>query len=386
MAYNETRKGKHTGVFIGEVYRKGKTYRRRFKTKKEAEGYELYVKLTGEEPPTLENTQSTGAPTFAEATQAAKQRKGPRGRWDLTHDETLGQRLDFVTKVLGHFEVTQMGEDAFDVLRARLDKLTFSGKPISNSTKNRYLTVASAVLHVAQIKGWITVKPVVHLYPERNQQRAILASEAQDEVILRLMRAQGHTVEALCVEVLVETGLRRGELLGHPLRGREPIKAHQITIEADPDDGTENGWITLGGGGEGVEQTKNNTARRVYIRADLAKEIRAVAAAGLLPKPDKVLDNFKVARDTAGYPKNLVIHSLRHTRNTRLARVEPNIKNRMQILGQKTVSTNLRYTHVFDRDQLEVAKKLQKPAGDRPENSPAQVVDIAKMRDKSKVA
>jgi hypothetical protein len=69
MAYNEKRHGKPTGTFVGEVYRKGKTFRRRFKTKKDAEGYELYVKLTGEEPPTLENTQSTGAPTFTEAVE-----------------------------------------------------------------------------------------------------------------------------------------------------------------------------------------------------------------------------------------------------------------------------------------------------------------------------
>jgi integrase len=99
---------------------------------------------------------------------------------------------------------------------------------------------------------------------------------------------------------------------------------------------------------------------------------------GHLPLADKVLDNFKSARDRAGYPKNLVIHSLRHTRNTRLSKVEPDIKNRMQILGQKTVSTNLRYTHVFDKDQLEAAKKLEKRAGDRAQKASGQVVDFLK--------
>jgi hypothetical protein len=88
-------------VWIGEVYRKPKTFRRRFKTKKDAEGYELYVKLTGEEPPTLENTQSTGAPTFTEAVEMAKAMKGPRGVWDLTNDESLCQRLDFVQTTWG---------------------------------------------------------------------------------------------------------------------------------------------------------------------------------------------------------------------------------------------------------------------------------------------
>jgi hypothetical protein len=34
------------------------------------------------------------------------------------------------------------------------------------------------------------------------------------------------------------------------------------------------------------------------------------------------------------------------------------------------MSTNLRYTHVFDEDQLAVAKKLEKRAGDRARKYP----------------
>jgi integrase len=378
MAYAEKRDGKLTGVWIGEVYRKPKTFRRRFKTKKDAEGYELYVKLTGEEPPTLENTQSTGAPTFAEAVEMAKAMKGPRGVWDLTNDESLCQRLDFVRQHLGPYEVTQMGEETTDVLKGKLDKIRKGNKPIKDSTKNRYLTVMSAVLHCCEIKKWIPVKPTVRLYRETNALRAILANEAQDEVILRLIREAGHPVAAKCVEFLVETGLRRGELCGHGRRNKKPLQPSQITIEPDDETGEENGWVTLGGGLEGIEQTKNNTSRRVYVRAALAKEMKAILLSGHLPTGDQLLDIFKSARDRAGYPSNLVIHSLRHTRNTRLSKVEPDIKNRMQILGQKTVSTNLRYTHVFDKDQLAVAKKLEKRAGDRAQKASAQVLDFAK--------
>jgi integrase len=378
MAYAEKRDGKLTGVWIGEVYKKPRTFRRRFKAKKDAEGYELYVKLTGEEPPTLENTQSTGAPTFAEAVEMAKAMKGPRGVWDLTNDESLCQRLDFVRQHLGPYEVTQMGEETTDVLKGKLDKIRKGSKPIKDSTKNRYLTVMSAVLHCCEIKKWIPVKPTVRLYRETNALRAILANEAQDEVILRLIREAGHPVAAKCVEFLVETGLRRGELCGHGRRNKKPLQPSQITIEPDDETGEENGWVTLGGGLEGIEQTKNNTSRRVYVRAALAKEMKAILLSGHLPTGDQLLDIFKSARDRAGYPSNLVIHSLRHTRNTRLSKVEPDIKNRMQILGQKTVSTNLRYTHVFDKDQLAVAKKLEKRAGDLSEKTSAQVLDFAK--------
>lgn len=383
MAYPEKKRdgsGKLTGVWIGEVYQsKTKTtLRDRFRTKKDAEGFELYCRLTGEKPPKLDNTQTTGAPTFTEAVEAAKAMKGPRGVWDLTHDESLCQRLDFVQQHLGPYEVTQMGEDTTDILKGKLDKLRKGGRPIKDSTKNRYLTVMSAVLHCCEIKRWIQVKPTVRLYREANAQRAILASEAQDEVILRLMRDAGHVIPAKCVEFLVETGMRRGELCGNAKRNKKPLQANQITLEVDDETGEENGWVTLGGGLEGIEQTKNNTSRRVYVRSALAKEMKAIILSGSLPTGDQLLGNFKSARDRAGYPSNLVIHSLRHTRNTRLSKVEPDIKNRMQILGQKTVSTNLRYTHVFDKDQLAVAKKLEKRAGDLAEKTSAHVVDIAK--------
>ncbi|MHC2376649.1 integrase [Bradyrhizobium liaoningense] len=194
----------------------------------------------------------------------------------------------------------------------------------------------------------------------------------------RLMREDGNHVEAKCVEFLIATGMRRGELCGNPRRGKAPLQADQITLEPDDETGEENGWVTLGGGGEDVEQTKNNGDRRVYVNASLAKEMRAIILSGQLPLGDKLLDNFKSARDRAGYPKNLVIHSLRHTRNTRMAKVEPDAKKRMEYLGQKTLSTNLSYNHVFDRDQLEMAKKLEKLAGDRREKTSAQVVDFEK--------
>ncbi|MHC2630480.1 hypothetical protein ACVIU7_009253 [Bradyrhizobium liaoningense] len=61
-----------------------------------------------------------------------------------------------------------------------------------------------------------------------------------------------------------------------------------------------------------------------------------------------------------------------------MAKVEPDAKKRMEYLGQKTLSTNLSYNHVFDRDQLEMAKKLEKLAGDRREKTSAQVVDFEK--------
>lgn len=373
MAYAEKREGKLTGKWLGQVYKNGRTFRRTFERKKDAEGYELYVKLTGEEPPTI--APSTGAPTMAEAVEMAKAMKGPRGVWD-PRDRTLAQHLETITAVLGPVEVTQMGEAEFDRFKAKLDKQRAPGKAhlhIKDSTKNRYLTTLSAVLHCCEIKGWIKAKPTVRLYREANAQRAILRSEDQDAVILRLMREAGATVEAQCVEFLVATGLRRGELCGNARKA--PLQSHQITIETDSE-GNENGWVNLGGA-DGA-QLKTNDSRRVLVDAGLAREMRALIAAGKVPDGDKLLKAFKAAVKAAGFPSSLVIHSLRHTRNTRLAGQNMPVEIRMGVLGHKTVKTNMIYLRASDADQLKVAKKAERTAGSS--TSTGEVVPFSPVR------
>jgi hypothetical protein len=86
MAYPEKRKDKDgkprsTGSFVGEAPKLGK--KRRFKTMRDAEDYETFCKLMGREPPTIEDGQhqsSTGAPTFAQVTEMAKAKGGPKGK------------------------------------------------------------------------------------------------------------------------------------------------------------------------------------------------------------------------------------------------------------------------------------------------------------------
>ena len=59
MAYAEKRDGKLTGFWYGEVVLKAShaRYRRRFETKREAAGYEAYVKATGFEPVNLKDAK-----------------------------------------------------------------------------------------------------------------------------------------------------------------------------------------------------------------------------------------------------------------------------------------------------------------------------------------
>lgn len=385
MAYADKRDGKHTGSFVGE-WAAGKK-KRRFKKMQDARDYETYCKLMGREPPTIEDgqTESTGAPTFAKVTELAKAAGGPNGKWKKT-DNDLMQRLAFCVDVIGAYEIQRVNRGVLKKITEALDRRPkCPGKTglrgpdatrhglLSNARKNRYLTAASGVLKYALHEELIEFQPKAPWLNERDDRRARdILQWGQEDVVLKLMRDAGKDVEALCVEVLIETGLRSGELLTR-------ITADQIQIEQLPDeDGTPVlvGVLTLNKG-----QTKNNTARLVMFSADLAKDIKAVLAAGTMPTADNLLDAFKDACNRAGYSGNLVIHSLRHTRNTRLRKAGIDKDIRKELLGHMSDEANEIYDHYDLEDQLEVVKKLRDYAGKRAARAAmptSQVIDFAK--------
>lgn len=353
MSYPEKRDGKATGWFYGETFVKDKRFRRRFDTKKLADGYEVYVKLMGEEPPSLDNEGPGSGRSFAEVAEECKKAGGPKGKWHAGRDHSIIQRIDYCVSVIGHIDIANVKRKTFELITADLKKRPALGKghKLTNATINRYLNAAGAVMTYAEQCEYVEAKPKTPLEREVSKRRGILHSFEQEDAILGFMEAQSWRVEAVCVRVLVETGVRESELL-------DRIQPAQITIETDAD-GNENGWIHLT-----EDQTKNDEARTVYIRPDLAKEIRAIIAAGSVPKASTLLKRFKRAVKACGYADNIVIHSLRHTRNTRLRKNGVDMKVRMKMLGHKSVAASMRYDHVDTDDQLKAAKKVENLRGD----------------------
>jgi integrase len=366
MAYAEKRDGKVTG-WIGEVdlrHKTGTRFRRRFDTKKQAEGYEVFVKMMGEEPPMMGGPQS--GRTFAEVAQLCKDAGGAKGAWKRGRDHSALQRLDHCVAVLGAYDIAAVDTTALDKLVSDLRKRPARhGQPMTNSTINRYLDAASSVLTFALERRMITHKPKVPKQKEVSKKRALLHEELEAEVLWYLEDAGQH-MSALAVRVLLETGMREGELLGS--RSDKPLRVDQIRV-----DESGNGWIMLD-----EDQTKNSESRLVYIRQELAQQLIAAIRQNALPNGWLLLNHFKTAVKAAGGPENCLIHSLRHTRNTRLMNEGVDIKLRMQMLGQKDAATNLRYSHVSTADQLAAAKKLEKPAGET--HQTAQIVPFPAVK------
>lgn len=380
MAYPEKRDGKLTGSFVGEAPKLHK--KRRFKKLQDAKDYETFCKLMGREPPTIDDgKESTGAPTFAKVAQMAKDAGGPKGKWKAGRDHSLMQRIDYCVSVIGTYEIQRVDNLVLEKIIDSLNKRPASPgkrgpdatrKALSEATKNRYLSAAGTVLTFARKKGLIPVRPVVDLLDEKSGRRLRdILQFGQDDVVLRLMEEAGDKLEAQCVAFLIETGLRSGEL--------QQLADDQITIEqVEDENGTfvHVGVLTLRKG-----QTKNNTCRLVLFSAESARKMRALIVSGSLPKADILLDAFKQACTRAGYTGNLVIHSLRHTRNTRLRKAGISQHIRKQLLGHISDEANDIYDHVDLQDQLQVVKIVDEYAGKRTRKQPAtppQVIDFAK--------
>jgi integrase len=337
MAYAEKHGDKLTGRWSGRVRVKGKTFHRTFDRRKDAEGYETFVKLMGEEPPTLSG--DTSGITFAQAAEECKRAGGARKRWKAGRDPSVIARLDYVVGVLGAYDIEAVDKKALEKVVESLERRRIGGKPISGGTINNYLNAASSVLSYALDCGYISRKPKLPRPPGGNARKLVL-SVAAERAILSHMLTQGWRNDALCVEWLLGTGMRLGEL-------------YKLTPEQIGND-----HVQLYG-----DQTKNDTARLVYIDPDLGRRMRALVASGGLPKAYQLRRNFKRAAKACGQPSGMVLHSLRHTTATRLLDLGTNLQVTQQILGHKDINTTLRYSHVAADLKLEAAKKLASKYG-----------------------
>jgi integrase len=236
------RSGKLTGKFFGEVDYRGKRFRRLCDTKPEADGYEAYVRATGSEPLHSAGAKHTGT-TFREVAELCKAAGGPRkGKWKGGRDKSVMQRLDLVMTHLGDLDIAAVGTTELDKLVASLQRRPGNhGERLSAGTINRYLTAASAVLTFASQRGFIQGKPAIPLQTEDGGREETVSDELEKR-LWAWMTDQGHHAERLCCQVLIETGMRAGEL--------HAIRPDQIVNE----------WITLR-----AAQVKTNKPRRVYI-------------------------------------------------------------------------------------------------------------------------
>jgi integrase len=350
MASAEKRDGKLTGFWYGEVDRRhkgGLRFRARFETKKEAEGYEAYVRATGEAPPWATQDGVGAGYTFATVAADCKANYAP---WARQRDRSVIQRLEWLCSgKLGAMPIEAIGREDLERLvsdlKARPAKQ--KGQKLSGSTINRYLTAVSTVLTYAAKdprKYGKLQRPSLPWQTEGDMREETVSFD-QENAICRAITEGGSYAAPACaflVRVLAASGMRLGELLA--LRS-EQVENDRIRLKA--------------------AETKTKASRLIYVGEEMARELRALIVSGGIPSASQLRLAFKTAIKTCGYSNELCLHSLRHTRATRLLEAGVDPQTTMQMMGWTAFTTMQRYRHVSDTLQREAAEKVSLRRGEK---------------------
>lgn len=323
--YVEKRQGRPTGSFVVEVVKHGQKLRKRVSTMREAKRLQAVFKSPNYVPRAPDASQGTNAPqSLSEVAREAYV------MWKGTKDEKQSlARLDAAVSLLG--PTVDIGSlDA-----ARIDSMVtkLANKGLSPKTINRYLASTSKLLKFAKRRGYISGDlPSLPWKPE-DEGRIVFISEADETRLLAHLRAKGMDSYALCVEVLLVTGMRVSNLLA--------LKPQDISPDHE--------WITLG-------VTKSGKPQTVPIPAALGASLAALVASGL-PTYRKLYTAFCGARKALGIDPSIGIHALRHTTATRLTKRKVPTVTVQKLLGHKRITTTLKYAHVED-ETLKDAQSL----------------------------
>ncbi len=277
----------------------------------------------------------------------------PRRVW------TLGVALDYCNKMVwaptktGRYS-NRVGETAVDFFgRSRpLDTIDTEAIDLwvhemerrgnSNASINRKLGGLSGMLNAAVDRNRLEKKPKIP-YRRAYKSRIRFLSQAEELTLIRLLRQWGLNGAADGFIVLMDTGLRIGEM--------------QSLTEKDIDLGRQliHAW-----------QTKTKHPRTVPMTARVRKIIRN-RWAGM---PDKRLfpqsySYFMVAwnrvRSVMGFDDDgqFVIHTLRHTCASRLVQGGVSLAVIMEWMGHKHIRSTMIYAHLCPKNLYEAKDVLE---------------------------
>lgn len=338
MASQEKRDGKATGFWYGEVDRRHKgegRFRRRFETKREAIGYEAYVKATGFEPADLKDAKL--GVTFSEAAIACR---AANTTWKRGRDKSGGKCLDWIIGRIGAMPLSNITTQVLDGIVRDLEKRPgrAKGTPMGPATINRYLSAASSVLTFARVRDPHLPGCVVPWKKETGHRRHWLSDE-QEASVVRYMVGVGQLAEALAVRVLCASGIRWGEF--------SSVDAYACQGE----------WIKL-------DQTKSDTPRDVPIDAQLNAEFCAMIRRDERPKYTPMRRHLRAAVKACGYSEAIGIHNLRHSCASRLIALGEPLSIVKDFLGHADIKTTEKYVHVEKASLLKAMKKLNPRRGE----------------------
>lgn len=236
----------------------------------------------------------------------------------LAYERTAHRNVEQFIEIVGDLPLSEVKTATFDGWRKALT--------VSEATVNRKLANIHSVLQYAVDRDWMVKVPKMPWQTE-SEGRIRWISPDEERVMFELLDKWGESEVALFLMILIDTGMRRGELL---------------TATASQIDGD---WLRLW-------KTKTKQARSVPLSAR-AKEALAkglpwtVTISQLRTVWDKLKSEMGLEGDG-----DFVLHTLRHTAATRTLKKTKNIVVVQRLLGHSKIKTTLRYSHLADDELL----------------------------------
>ena len=207
---------------------------------------------------------------------------------------------------------------------------------ISNSTKNRKLSVLSKILHVAKDQGHLQELPKLTMYREpRPTDRSLTSAEFK-----RIYAAVGAPAARHACTLLYETGARVSELLAMDLRDVD-LEQHTWRIPC-----SKNGDPRI----VPLTTTARDTVRD---QRDLVGKVlgygkvrfKSGAVFGAVITQRQLSYEWEKARAKADL-EHFRLHDLRHTNASRLVRRGVPLFTVSHLLGHRDIRTTMRYAHL----------------------------------------
>ena len=339
--YPERHRGHLTGKWIAEVTDRGERRRKRFDSKRDAERWADYIKLTGSAPPETMEAAVNTVPLFKEV---ALEAKAANPAWQRGRDRSALNRFCFVVDFFVKDRVDALTTLRLDEFVRNLKRRPCRGGKVSPATINRYLSVISMIFTYAKSRKVLAAVPDMP-WQEEPKKRMHWLTDGVEQVVRAFLLESGEAHCELAVRVLAASGMRWGEYAVVDTRG--------VVM---PEAADQPAWVKL-------DQTKTDTPRDIPIPADLAAEYRAQIAAKARPTYNTMRNLMKKALEKAGQSSERPVHCLRHSTATRLILQNVNVAVVQNFLGHRDIKTTLKYVHVTSAALADASKKLSQTAG-----------------------
>jgi len=233
------------------------------------------------------------------------------------------------------------------ISRDRIDAWlsTCEAKGNSDSTINRKVSSLSKILKVAVAYGGLDTLPKMPQQRRERVSRIRFITAVEETDLLAYFAATGDHQMMDAVGVLIDTGMRRGELLN--LRPQDVDLTNGIMmIYGTEGKGTKNGKI------RSVPMTKR--VKGIMEGRTTGKLCFDLSESHMRHSWDRAKAHMDLTDDRA-----FVLHVCRHTCASRLVKAGVSLPVVQQWLGHSNINTTMRYAHLFPQDLMNAARALE---------------------------